>query len=196
MYYYNERFRTQYHSRRKEKIQWIVVHYTGTAASATANARAIEKELKDPRSTHYFVDGEQVLAVVPENRSAWHVGGPDKPDTPPEKRKKLQVYNGNAIGVDLCEDKLVYDREHRSVKDADWYFDEVTEATAAELIASIMRRYSIDLDHVVRHYDVTGKWCPRPFVGDDMNHVYKETGNQRWREFKALIETYLNGGMS
>lgn len=195
MYYFNERFKTRYHSARGHRIKWIVVHYTGTAASALANARAIEKELKDPRSTHYFVDGEQVLAVVPESRAAWHVGSPDKPDTPPEKLKKLPVFNGNAIGVDLCEDKLVYDSQHKSVGDRDWYFDELTEATGAELIASIMRRYSIDLDHVVRHYDVTEKWCPRPFVGDDINVVYKESGNQRWRQFKALIGEYLKGGM-
>ena len=136
-----------------------------------------------------------MLAVVPEERAAWHIGGPDKKDTPPEKRKKLPVYNGNAIGVDLCEDKLVYDSQHKSVSDRDWYFDEVTEATGAELVASIMRRYSIDLDHVVRHYDVTGKWCPRPFVGDDINAVYKESGNQRWRQFKALVGEYLKGGM-
>lgn len=194
MYYFTERFRTKYHSARKGRATWIVVHYTGTAASAMANARAIEKELKDPRSTHYFVDGEQVLAVVPEERAAWHIGGPDKKDTPPEKRKKLPVHNGNAIGVDLCEDKLVYDAKHRSVGDRDWFFTDETEATAAELIAQIMRRHGIPLDHVVRHYDVTGKWCPRPFVGDDINTAYKESGNARWRGFVALIREYLEGG--
>lgn len=195
MYYFAERYKTKYHSRRTHNVSWIVVHYTGTAASALANARCIERELKSPRSTHYFVDGEEVLAVVPENRAAWHVGGPDTPDTPPEKRKKLPVFNGNAIGVDVCEDKLVYDRAHRSAEDRDWFFSEETEATAAELIASIMRRYSIPLDHVVRHYDVTGKLCPRPFVGDDINTAYKESGNARWRQFLALVQTHLEGGM-
>lgn len=195
MYYLTERYRTKYQSRRKSAIEWIVVHYTGTATSAIANARAIERELKDPRSTHYFVDGEQVIAVVPETRAAWHVGGPDKKDTPPEKRKKIPVYNGNAIGVDLCEDKIIYDKQHKSVKDQDWYFTDETEATAAELIAQIMRRHSIPIEHVVRHYDVTGKWCPRPFVGDDINTAYKESGNQRWRGFIALIKEYLNGGI-
>lgn len=188
MYYFTERYRTKYHSARGHRIKWIVIHYTGTAAGALANARAIEKELKEPRSIHYFVDGEHVLAVVPESRSAWHVGGPDK-------TKMLNCYNGNAIGVDLCEDKLVYDSQHKSVKDRDWFFTDETEATAAELIAQIMRRHGIDLDHVVRHYDVTGKWCPRPFVGDDINAVYKESGNRRWREFKALVSEHLKGGM-
>lgn len=192
MYHYEERFRTRYHSARISCIKWIVVHYTGTSASAINNARVLEKELKDPRSTHYFVDGDYVLAVVPESRAAWHIGSPDKPDTPPEKRKKIPVFNSNAIGVDLCEDKLVYDSKHKSASDRDWYFTDETEATAAELIAQIMRRYSIPIDHVVRHFDVTGKLCPRPFVGDDQNIVYKETGNQRWRGFLALVQEYLN----
>lgn len=188
MYYFNERYRTKYHSARTQKIRWIVIHYTGTAASALANARAIEKELKSPRSTHYFVDGEQVLAVVPESRAAWHVGGPDE-------TKRLPVCNGNAVGVDLCENKVVFNAQHRSVNDRDWYFTDETEATAAELVAQIMRRYGIPLERVVRHYDVTGKWCPRPFVGDDINEVYKDTGNRRWQQFKALVGEHFKGGM-
>lgn len=188
MYYLKERYKTKYHRRRTHHIAWIVVHYTGTAASALANARCLEKVLEKPRSTHYFVDGEEVLAVVREERAAWHIGSPDS-------SKKLNVFNGNAIGVDLCEDKLVYDKAHRSAEDKDWFFSEETEATAAELIADIMRRHSIPLDHVVRHYDVTGKLCPRPFVGDDINTAYKESGNARWRQFLALVQTHLEGGM-
>ena len=188
-----ERYRTEYHGARGHRIKWVVVHYTGTAAGAMCNARALEKELKpgERRSTHYFVEGATVIATVPEERSAWHVGGPDTDDTPPEKRKKIPVFNGNSIGVDLCERKT--DAKHRSVQDRDWYFTDETEATAAELIAGIMHRHGIPLDHVVRHFDVTGKWCPRPFMGDDINTVYKESGNERWRSFKALIAAHYRG---
>lgn len=181
-----ERFLTKYHERRKGEIQWVVVHYTGTAASAMANARALERELKNPRSTHYFVEGDRVVATVPENRTAWHVGCP-------AAQRKIPCTNACSIGVDLCEDKLDYSKGHRSVEDRDWYFTEETEATAAELIADICKRHGIPLDHVVRHYDVTGKWCPRPFVGDDENVVYKESGNERWRGFVALIREHLEG---
>lgn len=193
MYYCTERYRTKYYGRRVERIQWIVVHYTGTNASALANARALERTLKAPRSTHYFVEDEDVLATVPEEKAAWHVGGKDKPNTPEAERKKIPVYNANSIGVDLCEKKAKYDSAHRSASDQDWYFTEETEATAAELIADIMKRRGIDLDHVVRHYDVTGKLCPRPFVGDDVNAVHKDTGNARWAMFKALIKAHLEG---
>ena len=185
MYYLTERYRTEHHGRRRsfDRIEWIVIHYTGIAVSALQNARALEKPLEHPRSTHYFVDGNQVVAVVREERAAWHVGGKDP-------SKKIDVYNGNSIGVDLCEDKLVYDRKHKSVEDRDWYFTEETEETAAELVAEIMKRHGISLDHVVRHYDVTGKWCPRPFMGDDINTAYKESGNQRWRKFIEKVKRH------
>ena len=188
MYQLEERYKTAYHSRRTARVQWIVVHYTGTAAGAKANARTFERKLEKPRSTHYLVEGAVVLATVRENRAAWHIGAPDE-------SKKLPVYNGNAIGVDLCEQKLVMPKGRLHAEDQDWYFTDETEATAAELIAEIMRRHSIPLDHVVRHYDVTGKLCPRPFVGADINKVYKESGNRRWEGFKALIAEHLRGAI-
>ncbi len=43
-----------------------------------------------------------------------------------------------------------------------------------------MDKYGIDSDHVIRHYDVTGKYCPNPYVRDE----------QAWLDFKAkLIDT-------
>ena len=40
-----------------------------------------------------------------------------------------------------------------------------------------MDKYGIDVDHVVRHYDVTGKECPEPWVRDE----------SLWRKFKARL---------
>ena len=40
-----------------------------------------------------------------------------------------------------------------------------------------MAKYGIDVDHVVRHYDVTGKLCPEPWVRDE----------SLWRKFKARL---------
>jgi hypothetical protein len=51
-----------------------------------------------------------------------------------------------------------------------------------------MHKYGIDAAHVLRHYDVTAKWCPRPWMGDDINAFYRRSGNQMWAEFKASLE--------
>lgn len=178
-----ERLKTTYHAPRREPIAWIVVHYTGTAASGIANARALERPLKSPRSTHYFIDGNMVYHCVDERtRAAWHVGGVSQ-------EKRIPVYNQNSIGVDLCERKQ--DLITRLAVDKDWFFTEETEQTAAEIIAILCLRYGIDLDHVVRHYDVTRKLCPRPFVGTDKNSVYGESGDLRWEKFKKRIGEFI-----
>ena len=46
-----------------------------------------------------------------------------------------------------------------------------------ELVRWLMDKYGIDVDHVVRHYDVTGKDCPEPWVRDE----------SLWRKFKARL---------
>ena len=42
-----------------------------------------------------------------------------------------------------------------------------------------MKKYNIPADHVIRHYDVTGKICPNPYVYN--------TGTYTWDAFKKAI---------
>jgi N-acetylmuramoyl-L-alanine amidase CwlA len=79
-------------------------------------------------------------------------------------------------------------RKTLSVKDTDWYIPESTLDRASYLIAYLMKQYNIDIDHVIRHYDVSKKNCPRPLVGDDINEYYGISGNQKWQEFKQMIQ--------
>ena len=82
-------------------------------------------------------------------------------------------------------------RSTMSVCDNDWYIPEKTLEVAAGFIADLMKIYNVDICHVVRHYDVTHKWCPRPLVGDDINQYYKISGNERWEQFKQQILTAM-----
>ena len=41
-----------------------------------------------------------------------------------------------------------------------------------------MTKYNVPIANVIRHYDVTGKNCPAPFVKD----------NKAWQEFKSRLE--------
>ena len=34
---------------------------------------------------------------------------------------------------------------------------------------------------------VTGKWCPRPWMGDDTNTYYGTSGNEQWKKFKERL---------
>ena len=114
--------------------------------------------------------------------AAWHCSIKDK-----------QVYCGatnyNSIGIDLMDNKI--NKRSMSVKDSDWFIDDRTLDRASWLIAYLMRLYGVDINHVVRHYDVTHKACPRPLVGDDINRYYGISGNERWERFKRQIEACL-----
>lgn len=48
-----------------------------------------------------------------------------------------------------------------------------------------MDEYGIDINHVIRHYDVTGKICPAPYVNNDN---YKTSWT--WNQFKANLASY------
>ena len=41
-----------------------------------------------------------------------------------------------------------------------------TIANAADLAATLCEKYNIPVDHIIRHYDVTGKLCPKYWVDD------------------------------
>lgn len=69
----------------------------------------------------------------------------------------------------------------------DWYFTEKTVDNLVEFTRALMEKYNIPAENVVRHYDVTGKWCPRPWMGDDMNAYYGTSGNEQWARFKARL---------
>ena len=147
---------------RTQKVKYIVVHYTaGNGDTARDNGLYFQRNGGLGASAHWFVDEKSALLSVPEEFVAWHCGGAAY--THPDCR------NGNSIGVELCSDK---DR------DGAYYFTEDTLETAAKLIRELMAKYDVPIENVIRHYDVTGKVCPAPFVG---------SGQADWLAFKEEI---------
>lgn len=65
----------------------------------------------------------------------------------------------------------------RKRADGSYYIKPETVANAAALAKDIMQRYGINTDHVLRHYDVTGKRCPMPWVDDP----------GQWTAFKDML---------
>lgn len=153
-----------YKAGRAGGIKYLVIHYVGALGGAEANARYYGTTPGVGASAHYFVGhgtDAEVWASVAEGDTAWHCGA--KSYRHPECR------NANSIGIEMCC--------HRRADDT-WYFDPETVDRTVELARDIMARYGIDIDHVVRHYDVTGKCCPAPYVNDWA----------AWEVFKRLLE--------
>ncbi len=141
-----------YRKGRKQAVAYLVIHYVGATGDAKNNAKYYSTTPYIGASAHYFVGHRPrptVWASVPEGDTAYHCGA--KKYIHPECR------NDNSIGVELCC--------HKDAK-GNWYFDPETVNTAVELCRDIVARYGIDRNHVLRHYDVTGKVCPAPFVRD------------------------------
>lgn len=143
------------------KIEYIVIHYVG-AVSTAKNNTIYFKDAYRGVSAHYFVDDNSIWQCVEEKDRAWHSGG------------ALIYYNkarnDNSIGVEMC----------CFMNNGKLDISAKTIANTIELVKDIMKRYNIPIENVVRHYDVTHKKCPAPFV-DDVS---------RWEDFKSrLIET-------
>lgn len=161
------------------QIAWIIVHYTGDYGSqgcAEKTAKAMQS-WKRTVSTHYLVGDDAIYQTVKDKHSSWHC--------PYEKTNKCAACNFNALGVDLVEHKR-NTRSH-SVKDRDWYFTDKVIQDGAQLVAMLADKYNIPQSHIVRHFDVTGKWCPRPFVGNDVNDITGNIHEIGWIMFKERV---------
>jgi N-acetylmuramoyl-L-alanine amidase CwlA len=152
------------------KIEYIVVHYTGSVASAL-NSVKYYSSLKAEASAHYFVghksEGAKIYQSVEDNNIAWHCGT-NKGYYHPKCR------NANSIGIETC---CHNDTADKTAMSRSWYFDKETVDALVELVKYLMEKYSIDADRIVRHYDVTHKLCPSMWVHDE----------SAWKAFKARL---------
>ena len=60
-------------------------------------------------------------------------------------------------------------------------FSEVTYDSLVHLTAWLMGQFHLEIDQVIRHYDVTGKECP----------VYYVKNEWAWEQFKEDVVTYI-----
>ena len=157
-------------SRRPSDICYLVIHFTANDGdSAKNNADYFAREAPGA-SAHFFVDEREIWQSVQEKDIAWHCG---------TRGMYFHPYcrNANSLGVELCSRK-------RGEK---YYFAPETVKNAQQFVRSLMKRYGIPMENVVRHYDVTHKNCPAPFVEDA----------GAWQKFKAgLMEQAKEDNMT
>lgn len=151
-----------YKKGRTSSIQYIVIHYTANNGdTAKNNADYFHNNRNLKASAHYFVDENEVWQSVKEGDTAYHCGG--------TSYKHKFCRNGNALGVELCSRKNAAGH---------YYFKNATVDRALELTRELMDKYNAPIENVLRHYDVTGKNCPAPFVDNP----------EQWTHFKKRLE--------
>lgn len=145
-----------YQKGRTQPIEYIVVHYTANTGDTAQNNLDYFARTKTGTSAHYFVDENEVCQSVQDTDVAWHCGS-NNPRHP-------YCRNANSIGIEMCN----------SVGGV----PEAVRTRTAAFVRQKMKEYGIDSSHVLRHYDVTGKRCPAPWVDNPTE----------WMEFKKMLE--------
>lgn len=145
-------------------IQYIVIHYTANDGdTAYGNTKYFKNEYRGA-SAHYFVDENEICRCVLDKDIAWHCGAKDY--------NHEYCRNTNSIGIEMCS---------RIDKRGNYYFLNETTVNTQELVKELMDKYNIPAENVIRHYDVTGKICPKPYVQDE----------NLWKEFKEPLSIEL-----
>ena len=143
-------------------IPWIAIHFTAGTNSRPGAALNVAGWFKNPAcaaSADFIVDDATSVQYNPDpwNRYCWSVGGKKYPDS---KGGSLYgvVTNRNSISVEICSTSKT--GQVLKENDPGCSFTDAVLDRAVELVQHLMKEYGLDADHVVRHYDVSGKTCP------------------------------------
>lgn len=174
---------------RTQSIKWIVVHYLGVPNADNPYLYG------GGYGGHYNIqrNGEIFKAVDPHKGVVWHCGGgiqgesKDGSGVAPH-RYHHQCTNFNSIGIE-CGVCYAGTEKSPSGSSDKWYFTTETQVSLVQLVSELMTEYGIDLNHVIRHFDVTGKCCPNPYVRN--NHTQT---SWTWPEFIANVKQYRSNG--
>lgn len=152
--------KVNYQKTANKKNKYIVIHYVGAEGGAEANCKYFERFYRG-RSANYFVGhAGEVWQCVEDNNIAWHCGA--------KKYKHKYCRNSNSIGIEMC-----------CRKGSRWYFEQATVDATIQLVKELMAKYNIPVENVIRHYDVSGKHCPEPYVRD----------SAAWKAFKDKLSS-------
>lgn len=141
-----------------KRIRGIVIHYTANPGSTARQNRNYFEGLKDRHDTkassHFIVglDGE-IVQCIP----TWEVA------------YASNTRNDDTISIETC---------HPS---QDGKYTEETYRSLVELTAWLCRKFDLNEDDIIRHYDVTGKNCPKYFVEHE----------GAWNKFKNDVKEAL-----
>lgn len=142
----------------KLDADFLVIHTTGNPNSTAANERAWLTNPSNTRtaSYHIVIDDKQAIECLPLTENAWHAGD----------GSNAKSGNRRGIGIEICERN--YDKSLEN---------------AVELVVNMLKERNWGTDRLHRHYDFSGKNCPRM-----MNMDGKWTD---WYGFLRTVESKL-----
>jgi len=174
-----------YETRSSRDIKYIVIHYAANFDGKAAGAKNWYngKEV----SAHYAVGTDGIYQTVDDKNVAWHCGGEVYSTSKQYGGASLNgiCTNSNSIGIELASNSSTNDYS------GPYWFDEATLTNAVALVNSLMSKYNISKDNVVRHFDTTGKPCPAPMVPkaylEKSITVASNHDDNAWNNFKNRL---------
>lgn len=143
-------------------VKGIVIHWVANPGTSAIQNRNYFENLKNQTaktaryaSAHFIVGlAGEVIQCIPVTERAYHVGAPKYTETALEK---LSSYPNNCtLGIELCH------------PDSSGRFTPETLDSAAALAAKLCRFFNLEPEKALfRHYDITGKNCPKYFVNHE-----------------------------
>lgn len=142
-----------------QEVNGIVIHYTANPGATAIQNRDYFEGLKDSQitkaSSHFIVGLEgEIVQCIP----SWEIA------------YASNDRNSDTIAIECCH------------PDESGRFNKETYQSMVNLTAWLCVKFGLDSDDVIRHYDVTGKICPKYFVDDE----------EAWEEFKGYVQEAID----
>lgn len=147
--------------RELKKVNGIVIHYTANPGSTAKDNRDYFENLKNTHATmassHFVIGLEgEIVQCIP----SWEIS------------YASNERNKDTISIECCH------------QDESGVFTKETYLSMVNLTAWLCNKFGLTSEDVIRHYDVTGKICPKYFVEDE----------KAWAEFKAYVQMAMEKG--
>lgn len=155
-----------------KKVKYIIIHYTGTKASAKNNCIYFSGGNRKA-SADYFIDKDGTIYKFNADCAcyySWHCG---------DGKGKYGITNSNSIGIEVVS--------------AGEVFTSAQISSLKKLVNAIQADYGVADDHVVRHYDASRKRCPAPYCGSTANN---NAWNTLWKTITGSVSVPSNPSSS
>ena len=145
------------------KINGIVIHYTANPGTTAKQNRDYFEGLKDSHQTkassHFLIGIEgEIIQCIPSREISY----------------ASNERNSDTLSIECCH------------PDETGKFTDKTYNSLVAMCAWLCGEFDIKIDNIIRHYDVTGKNCPKYYVENE----------REWEKFKQDVGNYIkNNGV-
>ena len=172
---------------------FIAIHYVASVTSKKGTALNVAAWFSNPQnrngSADWIVDDADTVCYNNNpNRYCWAVGDDSRRYSKGGRLYKL-ARNKNTVSIEICNGSR--SGSVGQANNPDLYFTDSAINNALKLAAFLMKKYNIPIGNVIRHYDISGKFCPG-VIGWNAN----SGSDAAWNKFKARLKEMVEDGKS